>query len=406
MRSFMWLGSASAFARLIDLGAIVAVLGLVSPEQIGEASLAWTVLTLSEPFASLGVSYGLLTIKRLDKLSLDTALWLSLFGGVCLSLLVMVLAPALGYLSSSQAVVPLVAVGALKLIPAAVAAVPQQRLARALRHREIAAASALATVSSAIARVSLAFLGYGAWAFVLSQIGYSCVLLAALWMLAPLHPRIRVDEQRTHELLTTGMPSTLSNALVQWARNVDYLFVGALLGMAPLGLYRVAFDLAMEPVIATGDVVARSATPTLRRLAGSSSALKGAFDYSIKLTLLTALPLALVVFVAAPSLLALVKDASFVPAASATRWLVVASIMRVLIGLYTPLGMALGRPGLSLRTSLEMLLMLSASLAICIWILGDALSIASAGVAWCAAGALSLSLTRLRFRAVLRALPA
>jgi O-antigen/teichoic acid export membrane protein len=405
MRGFLWLGSASVFARIVDLAAIIVVLRSVSTEQIGEASLAWTVITLSEPFASLGVSSGLLTVRRLDRLALDTALWLSVFGGVGLALLVAALAPLIGWLASTPSVAPLVAVGALKLVPAAAATVPQQRLARALRQREIAAASAAATLLSAAMRVLLAQRGWGAWAFVLAQVGYSTVLLAALWLLAPLHPRIRLDERRSHELVSLGMPSALGNAFVQWARNVDFLFVGAFLGMAPLGLYRVAFDLAMEPIVAAGDVVARSAAPTLRRLARSPAELQRGFNYSVKLVLATALPLALAVFALAPRLLELIKDASFAPAAAAARWLVIASVMRVLLGLYTPLAMALGRPGLSLRSSLELLVLLSLALALFIGALGGALSITSAGIAWCAALGLSLALTRLRFRAAMQALP-
>lgn len=401
-RAFLWLGSASVFSRLVDLGAIVVVIGLVSPHEIGEASLTWTVIALSEPLASFGVGTGLLTVRRLDRVSLDTAFWISLFGGVSTALLVMAISPLFGWLAGSSSVTALVAVGALKLMPAAVANLPQQRLARALRQREIASGSALATLTSALLRILLALGGLGAWAFVLAQVGYSLVLLAALWMLAPLRPKLRIDRTRARELLALGIPTTLSHAFGQWARNVDYLFVGAFLGMPALGLYRVAFDLAMEPVVAAGEVVARSATPTLRRLARSPAELRKGFKFAVRLVLATALPLALAVFVFAPRLLELLKDASFASAASATRWLVIASVLRVLLGLYTPLAMAIGRPWLSLRSSAELLVLLSAALALCTGVLGGALSIASAGIAWVAALGFSLTLTGLRFQAALR----
>lgn len=405
-RAFFWLGSASICSRVVDLAAIMIVLGMVSPQEIGEASLAWTVIALGEPLASFGVATGLLSLRQVDRLALDTALWLALFGGVSTALLVIACAPLFGWLAGSSAVASLVAVGALKLVPAAVASVPQQRLARVLRQREIASASVLATLLSALLRIVLAICGLGAWAFVLAQVSYSLVLLAALWMLAPLRPKLRVDERRSRELLSLGMPATLGNAVGQWARNVDYLFVGAFLGMAALGLYRVAFDLAMEPVVAAGEIVARSATPTLRRLARSPAELQKGFNFAVTLVLATALPLALLVFALAPRLLELLKDASFAGAASATRWLVIASVMRVLLGLYTPLAVAIGRPGLSLRSSAELLVLLSGALALCIGALGGALSIASAGIAWCAALGFSLAITRLRFQAAMRALPA
>jgi O-antigen/teichoic acid export membrane protein len=405
LRSFLWLGSASAFARVVDLAAIAIVIGVVSPTQIGQAALAWTVITLSEPFAGAGVQWALLTVRGLDRRLLDSAFWLALGGGLLATVGVAALAPAFAWLAKAPEVTPLIMIGALKLLPAALAAVPQQRLARVLRHREIAAANASATLLSAVVRVVLALQGFGAWSFVIAHTSYSVFLLAVLWSLAPHRARWRFDYVRARELVMIGMPSTLSQALVQWARNIDYLFVGAYLGVAPLGLYRVAFDLAMEPVIATGDVVAKSAAPTLRKLARSPQRLDDAFDYSVKLSLAIALPLAVGTFLFAPKLLELAKDHSFVAASSTTRWLVVAAVMRVVLGLYTPLALAIGRPKLALRASLEMFALLVAALLLCVSTLGSWLSIDSAGVAWCAAVALALAITRLRFRSALRMMP-
>ncbi|HEX6240319.1 MAG TPA: oligosaccharide flippase family protein [Polyangiales bacterium] len=404
-RAVLWLGSASALSRALDFAAIVLVIGLVSPDEVGRASLAWTMVALSEPFANLGVGSGLLSMRQVDRLTLDSALWLALFGGVCSALLLVWLAPLLAWLVSAPSVAPLIALSALKLVPAAVATVPQQRLARALRQRELAAAGTLSTLISAALRVGLALGGFGAYAFVVAQIGYSLTLLGLCGWLAPWRPKLRVDQRRAHALLSLGLPATSSTGLGQWARNVDYLFVGAFMGMEALGLYRVAFDLAMEPVGAVGEVVARGAAATLRKLAHSPAALQQGFKRATGLVLASALPIGAIVFALAPSLLALLKDASFAPAASAARWLVVAAVLRALLGLYTPLAMAIGRPGLSLRSSLEMLVLLSSALALSLTALGRVLSIAAAGLAWCAALGVSLALTRLRFRSALRAPP-
>jgi O-antigen/teichoic acid export membrane protein len=327
-------------------------------------------------------------------------------GGVVTTLFVIALSPVFARIAHAPQVTALIAVGALKLLPAGLASLPQQRLARVLRHREIASASAAATLLSALLRVLLALKGAGAWSFVIAHTAYSVFLLAALWAFAPLRVRLRFDWPIARELLRAGLPSTLSQALVQWARNIDYLFVGAFLGVAPLGLYRVAFDLAMEPVVATGEVIARSAAPTLRKLARSQDRLNAAFDYAMKLSLAFALPLAGATFLFAPRLLELARDHTFIEASAATRWLVVAAVLRVLLGLYTPLAVAIGRPKLALRASAELFALLNVALLLCVWLLGSSLSIASAGIAWCAAAALALVITHVRFRSVLHPLPA
>ena len=220
-----------------------------------------------EPFASLGANWALLGMRSLDRRTLDAAFWLSLAGGVAVAAVVALSSPLLAYGFGLPVLGPLVAVGALKLVGVGLSAVPQQRLARALRHRELAAANAVATVLSAIARVGFAAAGAGAWSFVLSQNVHALSLLVCLHLLAPMRPRLRFDLGRMRGLVQLGMPTSLGTAVMQSARNIDYLFVASFLGLKALGLYRVAFDLAMEPVVAIGDVIAKSAAPTLTRLA-------------------------------------------------------------------------------------------------------------------------------------------
>jgi O-antigen/teichoic acid export membrane protein len=404
-RSFFWLGSASLFARVVDLGAIALVLGFVSAEQVGAASVVWTVITLSEPFAGLGANWALLMSERTGQRLTNDALWLSIVGGVLITLLVVLCAPLLATFLGGIQFATLIAVGASKLLPASIATVAQQRLARALRHREIAAASAAATLFSALTRVILAVCGAGAWSFVLANVAYSFALLASFWFVAPFKLRRPPPLARMHALSVEGMPSTLSYALLQWARNIDYVFVAVLLGVGPLGIYRVAFDLAMEPLVAIGDVVARSATPTLRLLARSGERLSATFAYSVRLTLLSVAPLAVITFLFAPTLLEYAKDASFVTAAPVARVLIVAALLRVILGLYTPLAQALGRPGLALRTSAELLVSLAIALPVCLLTLGHTFSLSAAGVAWCLALLPTLFVADTRFRRLIAQAP-
>jgi O-antigen/teichoic acid export membrane protein len=188
-RSFAWLGSASALSRLVDLAAVLLVLRFVSAEEVGAASAAWTVTTLLEPFASAGVAYALVSLPRLDRRTLDAAFWLSLAGGAAVSALVALSANVAESAFGAANIGPLIAIAGLKLVPVGLAAVPQQRLARGLRHRELAAANACSTIVSALARVGFAMLGYGAWAFVLSQHVYALTQVVCLWLILPFKPR-------------------------------------------------------------------------------------------------------------------------------------------------------------------------------------------------------------------------
>lgn len=401
-RSFFWLGSASALSKIVDLGAIVLVLRFVSASDVGSASAAWTVTTLMEPFASLGVGFALITARRLDRLSIDTASWLALLGGLLSAATVALTAPFWASVFGAKSLTPLIALSGLKLIPIALATVPQQRLARALKHRELAASNAAATLLSAASRVIFAIQGLGAWAFVLSQIAYAVALAAAVWWIVPARPRLRFSKRIAKDFLALGLPSSAATAVGLFSRNLDMLFVSRWFGITALGLYRVAFDLAVAPMIAIGDVIARSAAPTLRRLLRDPVRLRETFYYAVKLSVLICLPLAVFIATMAPALLTLAKDPTFVAAAPTARVLVAAALLLVVFGLFGPLAQAVGHPELGLWSNLELFVLLATSLWVCLSLFGPFLSVTSAGIAWCVALTSSLVLTRHRFLKLVR----
>jgi O-antigen/teichoic acid export membrane protein len=200
------------------------------------------------------------------------------------------------------------------------------------------------------------------------------------------------------KLLSLGLPTSASTFVSLLARNLDVLFVSRWFGLEALGLYRVAFDLAMAPLLAIGDVVARSAAPTLRRLLREPGRLRETFAYAVKLALLVCSPVAALTCALAPMLLSLARDPSFEAAAPTARVLVFAALLLVVFSLYTPLAQALGHPELGLWSNLELFVLLASSLWLCLTLLGPFFSISSAAVAWCVALTAALVLTRQRFR--------
>ncbi|MEY2930013.1 MAG: hypothetical protein RL033_762, partial [Pseudomonadota bacterium] len=54
-RGMLWLGSATMAARLLDVGATLAVVGLLSQKQMGLASLALSACAILESLSGLGI---------------------------------------------------------------------------------------------------------------------------------------------------------------------------------------------------------------------------------------------------------------------------------------------------------------------------------------------------------------
>jgi O-antigen/teichoic acid export membrane protein len=166
-------------------------------------------------------------------------------------------------------------------------------------------------------------------------------------------------------LIRFGLRAAAANIFEQTFKNIDFLLIGWFYGAAPLAVYRVAFDVAMEPAIAVGTLVNRTALPVFARVAAFKDQLTQSLSWSVgRLTALVA-PLAAGLFLAAVPLTALLHDEqgnSYAAAALPLKLLAAAAFLRVILQLLTPLMMASGRPGSAAGLSATALVLLTAGI--------------------------------------------
>ncbi len=201
-------------------------------------------------------------------------------------------------------------------------------------------------------------------------VGYTAsgfyLLLGAL-LARPFLPRFRFRYAAIRPLLRFGLRSASSNLLEQMFKNIDYLLVGWFYGAAPLAVYRVAFDLAMEPAMAIGTLIRRTVLPVFARVAAAQEELAAALLWALRRLLLMASPLMLGLLLMATPLTALVHDEhgnSYAAAALPMQLLAVAALLRVTAELLFPVLLATGRPGTAARLSGSILLLLSAAILV------------------------------------------
>jgi O-antigen/teichoic acid export membrane protein len=127
----------------------------------------------------------------------------------------------------------------------------------------------------------------------------------------------------------------------------------------------VAFDIAMEPAVAVGMLIHRTALPVFARVLAVKAHLAQAFDWSLRRLVVLVSPLMAALVLAADPLTALLHDRqghSYAAAALPLKLLAVAALLRVSLQLLYPLMLGSGRPGSAVRLSATTLLLLSAGI--------------------------------------------
>jgi len=364
-RGFNWLGGATLIARVVDLSTILAVLLFLTKQQVGIGSLVVSIGMVIEALDGLGTSEALVQARTLAREQLDTLFWFVLGAAGVVGALTLLAAPAI------EAVYGIVGLATYFLAVAAkqplvgAALIPLAIMNRDLQYERIAVVNVCATLAAAATRLGLAIAGAGAWAVVGGYTSSGLYILLGAMLARPFRPRLQFRMPLILPLVRFGMRATASNIFEQIFKNVGNLLVGWFYGAAQLAIYRVAFDVAMEPAMTVGTLVNRTALPVFARVSLHRDQFVQSLTWSLGRIAVLVGPLMVALILVASPLTAAIHDGlgnSYAAAALPLKLLAAAALLRVCSQLLFPVMMGSGRPGTAARLSATALLLLSAGI--------------------------------------------
>jgi O-antigen/teichoic acid export membrane protein len=357
-RGMLWLGSATLLTRLLDVGASLAAIALLTKEDMGTAALVLSVGTVIEAVSGMGLGHALIQAKNLTDDEEQSLFWLASGIGLGLSLLMLAVSPFVASAYALPVLLPMMLVAASKLLFVGVAVVPQQLLSKHLKFREAGVVQTVCTIGEALTKLTLAALGFGAWALVLATVARGVVLVMAVLGLSGFRPRAHFVFEEVRGYLKFGVRIALSGLIYQGYRNADYFLVGRMLGVEALGVYRVAFEVGMQPLEVVLTLINRVSYPIYAKLAHDTLLLKNALLRSTRSMTLIGAPVVAFLYFAAGDVLALITHARWAEAVPAVRLLVLGSILRGNAHLFPQVYVAAGRPNYAVLDSAVSMLVL------------------------------------------------
>lgn len=379
-RGLIWLGTGAAIGRLIDVGATITVLFFLTKEEVGLATIAWAIGMGLEAVSRLGLGVAILQADEVSRDQLATVFWTMTLATLALGTAAVACGPLIGPYMKEPALGLLLIPSAVKMLFLVWAEVPIQQLNRKLQFASIAGISTAATALGAIARVVLAATGFGAWSLLVAQTLYAFFLWIGAILVEPFFPRFRLRLREIRKFLHFGKWITGERLTLEAFQNMDYLILGALTGPGLVGIYRVAYDIAMMPAVAIANVVDRTALPVMSRLRGAE--LTDLFvSTSGKLAVLMG-AVGVVIIASAVDITAIFQSGEYAAAATPTRVLAVAAALRVLFQIFPDMFNAAGISRLTFRFGVISLLVLAACLALALVTIGVEHGALALAVGW------------------------
>jgi lipopolysaccharide exporter len=305
-RGAIWVLASNLLLRLANVLLTAIVAHILSPHDFGVFAVALTAYVIVSSIADVGVSSCLfradLDIDKLAPTVATVALVSSAIVASAMAAFAKPIAAALG----SAAAAGSIRVMALAVLFAGVFAVPNAQLIREFKQDKIFLANALSFIPSTALLIILAESGGGATAFAWSRVVGQFVLGSVLIVAAPRHYRPGLSRSALSVILKFGIPLAGANLVNYTLLNVDYAFIGHLLGATELGFYMLAYTLASAPYSILGAVINNVSMPAFSRVKHDSALLKSAMVTALRTVSLIVLPMCgMTIALARPLILAL-----------------------------------------------------------------------------------------------------
>jgi PST family polysaccharide transporter len=364
-RALLWAYGSFALGRGLTLVSTAILAHLLHPRDFGLVALALVFSAVLETVADLGLGQVLVIADRRElPARADTVFVASVAIGAGLALLIAALGPVAAAFFHQPALTALLALLGANFLLRSLGSTHYALAERALDFRARTQAEVTEVLVRGVVAIALAVAGAGALSIVVGYVAGTVALVAALWRLVPWRPRLRLRGERAplRELWRLGAAFGGVDLLAALSNNVDYVFIGRVLGPASLGLYSIGFRLPELLVMNLTLVAGRVLFPAFAAVA--RDALPRVFEMSLRYTVMISLPLA-------AGLAALAHP--IVVALFGARWEGATTPMRVLtlyalaLTLNIPAGTAYkasGRPQLLLALALPRLAVLVVSIAL------------------------------------------
>jgi len=343
-----WLFGLRFGERLLGLLRTVVLARLLAPDDFGLFGIAVLAMSMVETLSKTGFEEAIIQLPGSPREHLGTAWSVHVLRGTVLAGLLWAGAPMVGAFFEAAAAVSLLRAMSLNLVLVGLTNTGVAMLQKELRFGRYAAHSGIGTFVDIVVSVIAAWFLRDAWALVYGMLAGSAARLVASWLLADA-VRPRFDFARFRELAGFGGWVWVANALHFAADKGHDFVVARMLGVPPLGVYRMAFAYAGVPATEITHVVSRVTFPAYARLRDNIAGLRRGYLKTVQTVALISAPLSLGIAAMAPSFVRVVLEPVWEPLVLPLQILALGGLLRSLSAATGPVLLGIGRPQLVTR---------------------------------------------------------
>jgi O-antigen/teichoic acid export membrane protein len=337
---------------------------LLAPADFGLMAIVLSVTAFMQVFADMGVSNAIIHYRSVSHRQLSSLYWLNVAVGFCLMLLVMASSPLISRIFSQPSLQPILMLISINLLFVAVGQQIRVMAEKELRFSILAKIELTAALTGFVAALSFAWVAPSVYALVAGVLVTGVIQSALLWRFAARgwFPEFRLRLGEIRLFLKYGgfvVGNDLVNSINQ---QIDVLIGGRLFSAATLGFYSMPRNLSLRFAGIINPIVTRVGLPVMAAAQTDRLLIKQIYLKTMRMTASINFPVYLGLAVFHRDVVILLFGQKWLESAPLLGYLALWGMFRSCGNPAGSLLLAVGRPDLSFRWNLALLVIVGPTL--------------------------------------------
>ena len=240
--NLFWKYSERIGAQVVSFVVTVVLARLLLPDEYGLIAMVTVFITIANVFVSSGIGSALIQKKDADNLDFSSIFFLNTGLSIILYGIIFASAPIVANFYGYKVLTPVMRVMGLIVIVAAMQTVQQAYVSRNMIFKKFFFATLGGTLTSGVAGVVMAFMGFGIWALVAQYMLDMTVNAIVLWFTVKWRPQLQFSTKRVKGLFSFGWKLLCAGLLNTLANQLSQLIIGKMYTSSDLAYYNKGFQ--------------------------------------------------------------------------------------------------------------------------------------------------------------------
>lgn len=303
---------------------------LLSPDDFGLVAMVAVVVGFAQIFKDAGLSTVTVQRDSITRQQVSALFWANLGLSVALMLSLSILAPVVARFFRSPELVPITIAISTTFLINGLALQHDALLRRRLKFGAIATIQIVSQAASLVVAVlvasSLSSDRY--WALIAGTLTSAVLSTVLTYYFCPWIPGKPQRGNGLRSMLLFGGHLMGFEFVNYFARNLDNLLIGRVLGAGPLGLYSKAYQLFMLPIVQIRTPLSQVALPILSRLRNDPERYRRFYARLVEITAVLTVPITVYCVIEAPFLIRVLLGEQWLGAVRTFQILALAGIIQ------------------------------------------------------------------------------